>query len=553
MTYWRALWVGCALAASAANASAADEHLWGHWPLKTDVQDHSGQGRHPRRVEDGPLTPDVLPQRGVVYDGVQHGLNVDLPAGGLGPRDFTVSLWVDTAAALKDDLGTLIESYEATPRTGFQLSLKNATGNTSSQGNWRQLEFGIDAGTEPTWRDEGRPGKALLAFALCVHDGALYAATCEPGDGDAGHVYRYAGPGRWQDLGTLDGANTVTALATFEGALYAGTGKYRVAGSSLPESPNTKFGGRIYRLASNVRWELVGELPDTEAVAALAVFDGKLYASSLYKPAGFFRMDEPGRWTRIPTPDDKRVQALRVHNGFLYASSYDGGRVYRFDGTAWADLGVLGENTQTYSFAGYNGGLWVGTWPSGRVYNWTKDQWVDRGRLGAELEVMAMAVYNGSMYAGTLPAAEVYRFQTGGDWTRLKQLDNTPDVKYRRVWTNATYQGRLFHSTLPSGKIWSMRAGACVTHDRELPVGWQHVAAQRAGDRLWLYVNGREVAASEPFAAKQFDLAAARVLTIGHGAAGFFNGRLRDVRLHARALTAAEIAKLAADRSGLAD
>ncbi len=451
----------------------------------------------------------------------------------LGQRDFRIGLSLKTADHSRDDLGDLLSLWDGTLRTGFHLGLRNNTGCTSSQPNWRQLEFGIDANTEPQFRDEGKPGEALLGFALCVHAGELYVATCEPGREHAGKVYRYGGPNQWIDMGRLDGANSVTALASFNGHLYAATGKYRLGGSALPNSENETRGGRVYRFLSPNQWELVGDLDPTEAVAALVNFDGRLYASSLYAPAGFFRYEADGKWTSIPTPNNKRVDALGVHSGGLYATSYDSGSVYRFDGKAWTDLGLVGtDNTQTYSFAPFGGALHVGTWPSGRVFRLgEKNTWIDTGRLGQELEVMAMLMHNGSFYAGTLPLAEVYRFDGTDRWTRLKQLDETADVKYRRVWTMAAYQGRLFSTTLPSGKIWSMTTGGCVTYDRELEPGWQAVVAERKGNRLRLYVNNRQVAESIPFdAALSLDTKGIS-LKIGDGPRGRFVGQMRDVWL----------------------
>ena len=106
-----------------------------------------------------------------------------------------------------------------------------------------------------------------------------------------------------------------------------------------------------------------------------------------------------------------RVGAIAPFNGALYGSSYDGGRVFRFDGNHWTDCGQLADNTQTYSFAVYAGQLYVGTWPSGRVYRFQEpNHWQDCGRLGDELEVMGMLVHNGRLIAGTLPLAEVYQF-----------------------------------------------------------------------------------------------------------------------------------------------
>ena len=85
--------------------------------------------------------------------------------------------------------------------------------------------------------------------------------------------------------------------------------------------------------------------------AGWSVFRGELYASSLYKPAGFFRYRGGDAWQRCPLPaDGRRVVALGVFNGHLYAGSYDSCSVCRFDGKSWEDLGVLESTGQTYSF-----------------------------------------------------------------------------------------------------------------------------------------------------------------------------------------------------------
>src|SRR5262249_52723684 len=141
------------------------------------------------------------------------------------------------------------------------------------------------------WGDRGRPGKAVLAFALAVHAGSLYAGTCEPAKGESGRVYRYANGRRWTDCGGPDRANAVTALAVHQGKLYAGTGKYRLAGSRLKESENDEPGGRVFRHEGGARWADCGQLPRAEAVGGLVVFRGQLYATSLYRPAGFFRYE----------------------------------------------------------------------------------------------------------------------------------------------------------------------------------------------------------------------------------------------------------------------
>ena len=156
-----------------------------------------------------------------------------------------------------------------------------------------------------------------------------------------------------------------------------------------------------------------------------------------------------------------------------------------------------------------------------------------------------MTVYNGKLYAGTLPLGQVYRYDGGDTWTLTGQLDTTPGVKYRRVWSMAVYRGRLFAGTLPSGRVCALQAGANVTHDHELEPGWRRLAAVRRGVRLELYVDGGRVATSEAPDASAFDLSTDQPLRIGAGAIDTFNGSIRDLRLYRRALADDDIRRLA--------
>jgi hypothetical protein len=530
---------------------AAD--LVGHWPLTGDVQDQSGRGQH--GVNRGVMFPRIA-ANGRRAAGAFNGLggHVEIPLRPdtlAGTSDFSLAAWIELTDDTTDLPGSIASRFDPRQRRGFSLGFVTNTGVTSSQANFRQLEFGIDNGRdEPAWTDHGRPGNALLIFALCVHEGALFAGTCESGKSEAGRVWKLNERNEWTDLGAPDRCNSVSALATFGGELYAGVSKYRLAGSALAESENPNLGGRVYRYRGGQEWEACGQLPETEAIGGLVVFGGRLYASSLYKPAGFFRYEGGQSWTSCPLPNGKRVEAMAVWNGGLYASSYDQAHIFRFDGEAWTDLGQVGppENTQTYSFAVYRGEMYVGTWATGKVFRYGGEtNWIDCGRLGQELEVMGMMVHNGSLYAGSLPLAEVYRYDTQQNWNRLVQLDQTPDVKYRRAWTMAQYRGRLYCGTLPSGRVWSFAAGANVTHDRELKPGWHHLVAERRADRLRLHLDGRQIAESTAFDPAQFDLTTELPLKLGAGSTDFLKGRLYDVKLFRGALTAREIADLASE------
>jgi hypothetical protein len=543
------VWVLALAVAFVRGVTAADgPAVW--WRLAGNAEDSAGQRLHGHNhgatFQDG-----KFPMQSARFDG--RGQHIEVPSAGplkLGRDFFTISLWLNIDSELDDDPGDVLSQFDPKTRTGFHLNLRNNAGVTHSQANFRQLQFGIDAGTEPVFIDEGRPGNAVFGQSMAAHDGHLYVGTCEPGDDQAGHVYRYDGPGRWTDLGSPDRANSITGVAAFRGSLYVGSGKYRLGGSSLKESENPHLGGKIFRYLGEKRWEEVGRFPEMEAVGGMVVFRGKLYVSSLYKPAAFLRYDGEGKWTPLDVPSGKRVEALGVYDGFLWATGYDEGHVYRFDGQTWEDLGRVGEeeNTQTYAFATYQGLLHVATWRTGKVFRWRERQWNDRGRLGEELEVMGMMVHNGSFYAGTLPSGQIYRHDDAREWKMLKQLDSTPDVKYRRVWTMAQYQGKLFATTLPSAHVWSMQTGACVTLDREFPAGWHHVAAQRSADGLRLFLDGETVAESKGPGAAALDISTDRPWHIGAGSGDFFHGALADVRVDRRALSVAEIRDLARRR-----
>lgn len=522
----------------------ADDGLIANWPLRSDFQDRS-----PRKMMAAPQGGELMlsPTDGVKLDGKDDWLEVPIsPALKLGTKDFTVSLWLHTDERLDDVPGDLLSQFDSDKRRGWNLSLKSHS-VTASQANLRTLHFGIDNNRlEPKWTDHGQVGNGMFVKALAVFDGQLFAGTCEAGKDQAGHVYRFDGGQKWIDCGSPALCNAVSALAEFEGKLYAGVSKYRLGGSALKESENPNLGGKIFRYDGDNRWTDCGQLPDTESIGGFVIFQGKLHAGSLYKPAGFFRYEGDQKWTTLPLPNGKRVEAMCVHNGQLFASCYDEAHIFRYDGESWTDCGQVGpmENTQTYSFAIHHGKMFVGTWRTGKVFRYDGDnQWADCGRLGEELEVMGMLVHNGGLFAGSLPLAEVFRFDGKDRWASVGRVDLTPDVMYRRAWTMAEYQGRLFVGTLPSGRVLSIAAGANVTHDRSLSAGWHHVAAQRSGRELKLFVDGKRVATSAPFVPSQFDLSSDVPLRIGFGPTDSFNGRLRDVQIWGRALSEDEIAR----------
>lgn len=533
-------------------SAAEPEGLIAHWKLAGDARDSSGSNLQATAcgIDWQAAIGDLAAGTTAAFDGRTSQIEVaNSDALQLGTGDFTIALWAHTDEALDDVIGDLVSKYDPKRRAGFNFSITHRPGVTHSQANFRQIHFGIDDGrvSQPEWIDHGRPGNAMFIQALAVYDGGLYAGTCEPGKDDAGRVYCLDGTA-WVDCGAPDKANAICSLAAFDGKLYAGTGKYRLGGSALAESENPNLCGKVFRYEGGQKWQLCGQLPEVEATGGMVHYRGEMFATSLYKPAGFFRYQGGETWESLESPFGKRAESLMVFNGQIFASCYDGGQVFRYDGKSWTDCGQVGpeENTQTYAFSAHRGELYVATWRTGRVYKYRGDNdWVDCGRLGEELEVMGMAVHNGKLYAGTLPSAEVYRYDGETTWTKVGTLDNTPEVKYRRAWTMAEAEGRLFVGTLPSGKVWSMSAGYNVTYDRELSPGWHHLAAVRSGQKLELLVDGKPIATGAWGRLPLVKVDNATPLLIGFGPNDHFHGGMRDVRLYARALSADEIAALA--------
>lgn len=528
---------GCLLVPS---AFAAEPKLVGHWPLTKDARDASGNNRH------GRAQAVTFAAEGAAFDGRQSRIEVadDLQ---LGAGDFSVALWVNTAAELDDAIGDLISKFDPATRTGFNLTVKHHAGVTGSQANYRHLEFGIDQGKQDTeWKDEGRPGQAIFLHSMAVHDGGLFVGTVEGWTNqDHGHVYQYD-DGKWKDLGAPWISNGVTAMASFNGHLYVGVSRVLLHYSGLKPTTAHHIGGKVFRY-ENGKWVDLGQLLGLDGVQGMAEFKGKLYVTGFYQPA-LFRYEGRTNWTSLGSPNGLRPEALCVYNGAMYATGYDEGAVYRFDGETWSRAGTLGDATQIYGLVIHNGKLHAGSWPKGTVYRFEgDDQWTSTGRLGAEEEVMGPAVYNGKLYAGTLPLAEIFRYDGDDKWQSVGRVDTTPDVMYRRAWNMAVFKGRLFSGTLPSGHVKSFEAGKNVTYDHPLKPGWRHIAAVRGRNRLKLYVDGESVAESMEFDPRQFDLTTKSPLRIGAGSHDTLNGKLKDVRLYDGVITTDQVKRLASN------
>jgi hypothetical protein len=544
--------------------------LIGHWQFNADFRDLSDSGRVARvmnvEIDSAPAGgPHAAAARFNGRDGYIQLENQ--PALNLDTHDFSAAVWIHTEGIETDVVGDIISQFDPDSRRGFGLSVVTNTGGPSTaQANYRNLHFGIDCGqVDAEWTDEGRPGNAVQVKALHVAEGNLYAGTFEAGANETGHLWRYEGGRRWQHLGaTPDGSNAVPSVAYYDGGLYCCSGRYNSQGSALGPPQNTAPGGNVYRVESDGVWvdcgqpgaedatsesvEVEGyETGKSDMAASLTVYRGELYATSYYR-RGVFRYEGGKRWKNLGL--NKRLLSFVVHRGELYAL-INGGEVFRYLGDErWEDCGTPTGSTQTYGAAIYAGDLYVGTWPVGDVQRYDGGRrWTSIGRAGEEKEVMGMAVYNQKLYVGTLPLAHVWRMDSDG-LTFVGNVDDTPDVTYRRAWSMAVYDGKLFCGTLPSGRVWSLSAGAMATCDSSLPDGWHHLVAVRQENRLKLYVDGQCVATSQTFNAADYNLTQDAPLKLGIGGHAYFNGLMSELRLYRRALTEGEIAALSDTDAG---
>ncbi len=155
-----------------------------------------------------------------------------------------------------------------------------------------------------------------------------------------------------------------------------------------------------------------------------------------------------------------------------------------------------------------------------------------------------MALYNGKAYAGTLPMADVYRYEGESAWAYTGGLDSSHGYQLRRAWSMAVHDGRLYCGTLPSGRVYALEAGCAATWEHRLADGWHHVAGVRRGGAVELWVDGARVARSRSLPGAALDLDQDLPLLIGAGQHDTWCGDLAELRLYARALDAAELARL---------
>ena len=295
------------------------------------------------------------------------------------------------------------------------------------------VRYSTDAGR--TWAAESMSlsfdGRTNAVTALAVYNGKLYAGQGDDYNWGDGDVYVYDGAA-WSK--SFDGeAYDIRSLAVYEDKLYAGQGGY---------------GDGVYVFDGNT-WEL-GFTPDTSAeVSALAVYNGRLYAG-LYGGStgdGDVYSFDGNTWRLSYDGAQEGIESLAVYNGRLYAGQSEdsgNGDIYVFDGNAW-NLSFDGAENAIGALAVYNGRLYAGQYGyspgDGAVYVFDGTGWELSLQTSVD-GVVSLAVYKGQLYAGLgfddyEGNGDIYAFD-GGSWRRIY---DGPNVGVRAL---AAYKGGLY-------------------------------------------------------------------------------------------------------------
>ena len=473
-------------------------------------------------------------------------------------------------------IGDVISQYDATRRKGLNLYIRASAGGYNSQGNDRHVYFGIDNAQLGPWEDCGRPSATsnYVSNSLTVFDGHLYAGiTDAEKKEDWAHVFRYQGGTAWEDCGRVTDleAHGAGPMIVHDDNLYVATWNYDWTRVAAPPGVKTVYDVdfcRVYRYAGERQWIDCGQPGQTKRLFGIASYRGALYVvgddTACYRYQGGTQWDRVGSFIRYGHP-------MGIHDGRLFVGLHNPASVQAYDGTQWKALPnpspTPPDGTQTHAFDVYRGRLHVTTWPLGTVERLTdQDTWETLGRLGDALEINGLAVYNGKFYGGAIPRAEIFRYDDGTAWTSVGRFLEPSDYQFQdssewaRVTSLTVYGGKLFaglasctssHLDAPCdfrGKVYAMEAGRCVSYDRNLGAGWQHLTAVRRSDRLELFVDGQLVATSSSFNPADYDLGTDSPLRIGFGEVDYFSGKIREVRLYQRALDENEVSGLAAEQ-----
>jgi hypothetical protein len=261
----------------------------------------------------------------------------------------------------------------------------------------------------------------------------------------------------------------VSALEAFNGYLYAGT--YNVV------DPTPLFdGGRIFRSPDGATWSPVTQpgFQNPHDTAPPAILDFVIFGNRLYASTGrgnaaqIWRSSNGVNWAPMVAagfgdPDLHDIAALAVYNGMIYAgasSQVSGAQIFRSatgDSNTWS---LVAPATSTMAGAGvtgfalFNGALWATIESEAPVQIWrsTGGAWtaVMNNGFGNSLTTSTggMAMFGGYLYVGagnTTVGAQLWRTNDGASWTQAIN-PGFGDPNNQTVETVFVFQNQLYVS-----------------------------------------------------------------------------------------------------------
>ena len=529
--------------------------LVGYWKLNSDCLDHSGYENHGKGY--GSCVS------GGFFDGRNSFIEISsCPILDFGTGDFTLCAWIKAGSFTDGTIGDVISKYDPVLRKGINLTVRSSSGGYNSQGDDRQIHFGIDDAILSSWHDFGRPspGSNYISNSLTVYNGSLYAGiTDAEKEEDWCHVFRYDKEKEWHDCGRVGNLKTrgVGPMIVHKGDLYAATWNYDWTRVSDYECDFC----RVYAYCGDMNWQDCGQPGFCKRIYGIASFSGNLYVVGDDKRCHVYL----GNQTWEPCAEfPNHAHPMAVHNGRLFAGVLNPALVFVYDGRGWKSLGnPFGSEeicNQIHAIEVFQGKLYATTWPLGKVAMLGDDEkWIDCGRLGDSTEINGLTVYNGKLYGGTIPHAEVFRYDGEKKWTSVGKFLELGDHSFNdlREWARVTsltvYNGKLFagmgsctssHLDAPCdfrGRVFAMEAGKCLSYGHDLGSDWNHICAIKHNNCLELYINGKKESISTEFEPSGFDLSNNRPLLIGFGETDYFKGRICEVRAYRHALGDEEV------------
>ncbi len=297
--------------------------------------------------------------------------------------------------------------------------------------------------------------------------------------------------------------SSLPALEEFQGFLYAGT--------------NNTLETELWRSTDGLNWTGVltndGIHTHTPYIGAmtvdLAVFDGYLYASTLYRGQGgaLWRTLDGLSWTPVITRTPGLYQVyspMQVYSGSLYLIANTAGLTQTSeiwqnqDGLAWQVSSP--DDFDAYTLAVFDGRLYAGgkDRPAGSSALWYSERstWTQALHdMGAPFTstIISLVEYQGELYAARLnqgyskPYLDLWHSPDGEHWTAIAAATQAINAQAGTLLSSTALfalDGKLFLFTYDlnaGGDVWRTRNGT----------DWEQVGFDGWGDAHTHGANGR--------------------------------------------------------------